>query len=116
MRATKNAFKKVVPFQQQTTFNNNPHYQLDLSRSLREYSEEKTKEFLLKVLDGAIKTGQVNKDYDIISKYRGRQFTEIDNINSAAVKDLQTKAYSAGQQDVKILQEVLGEGGTILYS
>ena len=116
MRATKNAFKKVVLFQQQTTFNNNPHYQLDLSRSLREYSEEKTKEFLLKVLDGAIKTGQVNKDYDILSKYRGRQFTEIDNINSAAVKDLQTKAYSAGQQDVKILQEVLGEGGTFLYS
>ena len=116
MRATKNAFKKVVPFQQQTTFNNNPHYQLDLSRSLREYSEEKTKEFLLKVLDGAIKTGQVNKDYDIISKYRGRRYTEMVNIVSAANKDLQTKAYSAGQQDVKILQEVLGEGGTFLYS
>ena len=116
MRATKNAFKKVVPFQQQTTFINNPHYQLDLSRSLYEYSEEKTKKFLLKVLTGAIKTGQVNKDYDILSKYRGRQLKEIDNISSAAVKDLQTKAYSSGQQDVKILQEHLGEGGTFLYS
>ena len=118
MRATKNAFKKVVPFQQQTTFNNNPHYQLDLEMSLSAsgYPKYKTEEFLLKVLAGAIKTGQVNKDYDILSKYRGRRYTEMVNIVSAANKDLQTKAYSAGQQDVKILQEVLGEGGTFLYS
>jgi len=117
MRATINAFKTVVPFQQ-PTFNNNPHYQLDLTMSLAEsgYPIYKTKEFLLKVLAGAIKTGQVNKDYDILSKLRARKFNLMKMISAAAEKDLQTKGYSSGNQDVKILQEVLGEGGTFLYS
>ena len=105
--------KKVVPIR--TQYNNNPHYQLDLERSLDEYPPEKRKKFLLGIQKRAKATGQVSQDYDILSKWKPRQCMWMDEITAAAQKELQTKGLSSSPEDVKVLKEDMGEGGTFLY-
>ena len=108
--------KKVVPIR--TQFNNNPHYQLDLKRSLNEYPKEKREKFLLGIQKRAKATGQVSQDYDILSKWKDRQYMWMDEIipaSTASLKGEQTKGLSSSPEDVKVLKENMGEGGTFLY-
>lgn len=112
MRATIRK-QKVVPIR--TQFNNNPHYQLDLNRSLEEYPEWKRRKFLLGIQKRAKATGQVSQDYDILSKWKDRDYMWMNQIIAAAQKDMQVKGLSSSPEDVKILKEALGEGGTFLY-
>jgi hypothetical protein len=112
MRATIRK-QKVVPIR--TQFNNNPHYQLDLKRSLEEYPPEKRRKFLLGIQKRAKATGQVSQDYDILSKWKPRQLMWMHQIIAAAQKDIQVKGLSSSPEDVKVLKEDMGEGGTFLY-
>jgi hypothetical protein len=91
--------KKVVPIR--TQFNNNPHYQLDLKRSLNEYPKEKRKKFLLGIQKRAKATGQVSQDYDILSKWKDRQYMWMDEIipaSTASLKGEQTKGLSSSPE------------------
>lgn len=77
--------------------------QLSLERSLEEYPVERFIKLLLAIQKKAKETGQISKDYDILSKVVKRQFYKMDDITPAHIVGKQTKSNSATEQRVKAL-------------
>jgi hypothetical protein len=76
---------------------------LDSTQSLKFYPESKTKKFLKSVEKRAKDSGLIPKDYDLLSKYKGRQLLRLDEIETAASRGTQSKGLSAFLQRVKEL-------------
>jgi len=84
--------------------------QLSLSKSLKEYPTERFLKLLLSIEKKAKDTGQISKDYDILSKIVERQFYKMTDISPAFKTGDQTKSNSATEQRVKALKNSF-EGG-----
>jgi hypothetical protein len=78
-----------------------------LEKSLKQYKDTKTKEFLLSVEKRAKEAGVIPESYNILDKYLGRKYLPIGRVKSAGTKDMNTKGASQFEDRVKQLMQEL---------
>lgn len=78
-----------------------------LEKSLSQYKQTKTEEFLLSVEKRAKDAGVIPESYNILDKYLGRKHLPIGRVKSAGTKHMNTKGASQFEDRVKQLMQEL---------
>jgi hypothetical protein len=90
--------------------NTNKTIQLSVGESEKLYPLKKTRELLFNIQERAKKEGLLPKDYDILSKYKGRFVWPLGDISPASSKEMQPKGASEFEDRVKALRSSLDTG------
>ncbi len=96
--------QRVVPKNTKKTL------QLSVGESTKLYPKKKTRELLFNIQERAKKEGLLPKDYDVLSKYKGRHLWPLTDIVPASSKEMQPKGASEFEDRVKALQSSLDTG------